>query len=155
MGQVIHDSGKRLERLIENFLIYAQIELLGADAQKVGALRQKQTQSPAKLIEEHAVGQARAAKRADDLVLDLADHPMPMSEDYLAKIVDELVQNAFKFSESGKRVSVSALRLRPMASCSRSRTRAAVSRPSISPRSALTCSSTARSRNNRGWVWGW
>src|SRR6202142_4365651 len=29
MGQVIHDSGKRLERLIENFLIYAQIELLG------------------------------------------------------------------------------------------------------------------------------
>src|SRR5260221_5686354 len=29
MGQVIRDSGKRLERLIENFLIYAQIELLG------------------------------------------------------------------------------------------------------------------------------
>src|SRR5512140_2531494 len=41
MGQVIHDSGKRLERLIENFLIYAQIELLGADAQKINALRQK------------------------------------------------------------------------------------------------------------------
>ena len=29
-----------------------------------------------------------------------------MSEDYLAKIVDELVQNAFKFSDPGKRVSV-------------------------------------------------
>src|SRR5947209_12768463 len=27
VGQVIHASGKRLERLIENFLIYAQIEL--------------------------------------------------------------------------------------------------------------------------------
>ena len=59
MGQVIHDSGKRLERLIENFLIYAQIELLGADAQKVSALRQKQTPSPAKLIEEHALRQAQ------------------------------------------------------------------------------------------------
>ena len=106
MGQVIHDSGKRLERLVENFLIYAQIELLGADAQKIGALRQKQTQSPARLIEEHARGQARAAIREDDLVLDLADHPVPMSEGYLAKIVDEVVQNAFKFSESGKRVSV-------------------------------------------------
>ena len=106
MGQVIHDSGKRLERLIENFLIYAQIELLGADAQKVNALRQKQTRSPAKLIEERAAGQARAANRADDLVLDLADQPVPMSEDYLAKIVDELVQNAFKFSDPGKRVSV-------------------------------------------------
>jgi signal transduction histidine kinase len=106
MGQVIHDSGKRLERLIENFLIYAQIELLGADMQKINALRQKQTPSPAKLIEEHALGQAQAANRADDLRLELADHPVPVSEDYLAKIVDELVQNAFKFSEAGKRVSV-------------------------------------------------
>src|ERR1043165_1233245 len=39
MGQVIHESGKRLQRLIENFLIYAQLELLGTDSQKVGALR--------------------------------------------------------------------------------------------------------------------
>jgi signal transduction histidine kinase len=106
MGQVIHDSGKRLERLIENFLIYAQIELLGADTQKINALRQMQTRSPAKLIQEHAVFQARAANRANDLVLDLADYPAPISEDYLAKIVDELVQNAFRFSDSGKRVSV-------------------------------------------------
>src|SRR5205085_2975413 len=28
MGQVIYDSGKRLERLIENFLIYGQLELI-------------------------------------------------------------------------------------------------------------------------------
>jgi len=106
MGQVIHDSGKRLERLIENFLIYAQIELLGADAQKINALRQKQTPAPARLIEEHALGQARAANRGEDLRLELADQPVPISEDYLAKIVDELVQNAFKFSEAGQRVSV-------------------------------------------------
>jgi signal transduction histidine kinase len=111
MGQDIHDSGKRLERLIENFLIYAQIELLGTDAQKIKALRQKQTPAPAKLIEAHALSQARAANRAEDLSLDLADHPLPMSEDYLARIVDELVQNAFKFSEPGKpvRVRLSAL----------------------------------------------
>ncbi len=107
MGQVIRDSGKRLERLIENFLIYAQIELLGADAQKASALRQKQTPSPARLIEEHALRQANAAERADDLALDLADQPVPMSEDYLGKVVDELVQNAFKFSDPGRRVRVS------------------------------------------------
>src|SRR5437588_901226 len=46
MGQVIHESGKRLERLIENFLIYAQIELLGSDPQKLSALRGKRTESP-------------------------------------------------------------------------------------------------------------
>ena len=107
MGQMIHDSGKRLERLIENFLIYAQIELLGADLQAVGALRQKQTQCPARIIEERALVQACAAKRAEDLALNLADEAVAMSEDYLAKIVDELVQNAFKFSAPGNRVRVS------------------------------------------------
>lgn len=106
MGEVIHGSGKRLERLIENFLIYAQIELLGKDAQKSSVLRQKQTQSPARLIEDHARGHAQAANRPDDLTLDLADQPLPISEDYLAKIVDEVIQNAFKFSSPGQRVSV-------------------------------------------------
>ena len=106
MGQVIHQSGKRLERLIENFLIYAQIELLGADPQKIGALRKKVTASAAPLIEKHARAQAQAVNRAADLTLDLTDSPVPISEEYLARIVDELVQNAFKFSQSGTRVSV-------------------------------------------------
>src|SRR5713226_4276462 len=88
MGQVIHESGRRLERLIENFLIYAQLELFAADPQKIAALRQKQTQCPAKLIEEHARAQAASANRTSDLVLELADRPAPISEDYLARIVD-------------------------------------------------------------------
>src|SRR5437016_516732 len=49
MGQIIYQSGKRLERLIENFLIYAQIELLSADPKKAQALIKKQTLSAAKL----------------------------------------------------------------------------------------------------------
>jgi two-component system sensor histidine kinase/response regulator len=106
MGQVIYNSGKRLERLIENFLIYAQLELLGSDPQKLSALRNKQTQFPAQLIEKHAREQARLANRPQDLVLDLASKPAPISEEYLAKIVDELVQNSFKFSEGGTKVRV-------------------------------------------------
>src|SRR5437879_4458290 len=106
MGQVIYDSGKRLERLIENFLIYAQLELLGSDPQKLSALRKEQTQFPAKLIEQHAQTQARLANRPQDLVLELTAKPVPMSEEYLAKIVDELVQNAFKFSPAGTPVRV-------------------------------------------------
>jgi two-component system, sensor histidine kinase and response regulator len=109
MGRVIYDSGKRLERLVENVLIYAQIELLAADPQKVSALRQKQTTSPRTLIEERA--RAQAGDRLDDLVLEITDLPMPISEDYLAKIVEELVQNAFKFSEAGRRVRLSQFAL--------------------------------------------
>jgi signal transduction histidine kinase len=107
MGQVIYDSGKRLERLIENFLIYAQIELLAADPHKVTALRRKLTLAASKLVEEHARTQAEAVHRGGDLRLELQDEPVAMSEDYLARIVDELVQNALKFSQPGTSISVS------------------------------------------------
>src|SRR5215472_14245658 len=84
MGQVIHDSGKRLERLIENFLIYAQLELLNSDPQYLQTLLRKNTQQPAPLIEKHAREQAQLANRAQDLSLDLASNSVPMSEEYLA-----------------------------------------------------------------------
>jgi two-component system, sensor histidine kinase and response regulator len=106
MGQVIYQSGRRLERLIENFLIYAQIELLSADPQKVHSLRGKPTDHPAVIIELHAQKQAADAGRVADLRTRLADISVPMSPDYLSKIVDELVQNAFKFSGPGQAVSV-------------------------------------------------
>jgi two-component system sensor histidine kinase/response regulator len=106
IGQVIHQSSKRLERLIENFLIYAQLELVAADPQNVNALRVGRTEHPSSLIEEHAIAQAAQADRPQDLSLELADVPVPVAEEYLAKIVDELVQNAFKFSEAGTPVQV-------------------------------------------------
>jgi signal transduction histidine kinase len=107
MGQVICQSGRRLERLIENFLIYAQVELWSVDPQKVRSLLGKSTERPAALLEEHSRKQAAEANRANDLQLKLAETPVPMSEEYLSKVVNELVQNAFKFSEAGKAVTVS------------------------------------------------
>jgi two-component system, sensor histidine kinase and response regulator len=106
MGRAIHESGKRLERLIESFLFYAQLEVAGADPQKVNALRQQQTPAPLRLIEEHARSQAQLANRVSDLILELEETPAPISQDYLARIVDELVQNAFKFSPNGTGVRV-------------------------------------------------
>jgi two-component system, sensor histidine kinase and response regulator len=107
MGQVIHDSGRRLERLVENFLIYAQLELLGSDSQRVSALRSKQTLFPARLIETHAGRQALQTNRTSDLELNLTSVPVAMSEEYLGKVVDELAQNAFKFSSAGSKVRMS------------------------------------------------
>jgi len=101
MGHVVHQSGKRLERLIENFLIYAQLELVAADPNNVNALRTGRTDHPASLIEKHATAQAAFANRAADLSFALTDMPLPMAEEYLSKVVDELAQNAFKFSEPG------------------------------------------------------
>jgi two-component system sensor histidine kinase/response regulator len=106
MGQEIFKSSQRLERLVENFLIYAQLELIAADPKNVNALRIGKTEQAAPLVKKIAVKQAAQANRPNDLSVEAADFSVPMSEEYFSKIVNELVQNAFKFSESGSPVRV-------------------------------------------------
>jgi signal transduction histidine kinase len=106
IGQEIQNSSLRLERLIENFLIFAQLELIAADPKNVNALRIGKTEHAASLVREHATAQATQAGRLRDLSLDLTDLSAPLANEYLAKITDELVQNAFKFSEAGTPVRV-------------------------------------------------
>jgi signal transduction histidine kinase len=106
MGQVISESGRRLMRLIENFLIYAQLELLGSDPAKTAALQKKETRFPLRVIEDKSRANAQHALRSGDLILEIQDRPVPMAEEYLSKIVDELVQNAFKFSKPNTPVRV-------------------------------------------------
>lgn len=107
MGESISESGYRLERLIENFLIYTQTELIGTDPGRLEALRGRPCEEAASVVEEHARKQADAFGRPDDLDLELQPLQLPVSRDQLAKIVDELVQNALKFSEPDTPVSVS------------------------------------------------
>ena len=112
MSQEICQSGQRLERLIENFLIYAQLEIVASDPQAASRLRAATTSRPADLIRPAVMEQAEKAGRLNDLVLDLADVSLPMAEDYFKKIAVELVQNAMKFSDAGLSVRV-ALKATP------------------------------------------
>ena len=106
IGQEIHKSSERLARLIENFLIYAQLELVAADPKNVNALRVGRIEHPKGLIKNRAAAQAAQANRLPDLSFELADIPLPVAEEYLSKITDELLQNAFKFSEADTPVRV-------------------------------------------------
>jgi signal transduction histidine kinase len=106
IGKAIYASGKRLYRLIENFLIYAQIEMLGADPQKIDALRQSHTPVAHDVLESCALQESQRLERSADLVLELQSGSAAILEEYLRKIVCELLDNAFKFSEPGTPVIV-------------------------------------------------
>jgi signal transduction histidine kinase len=106
IGQEIHKSSERLARLIENFLIYAQLELVAADPKNVNALRAGRTDHPEELLKNQATALATQAKRMPDLSFELTDIPIPITGEYFSKIVNELLQNAFKFSEAGSPVRV-------------------------------------------------
>ncbi|NGO39994.1 hybrid sensor histidine kinase/response regulator [Limisphaera ngatamarikiensis] len=106
MGQVILESGRRLVRLVENFLIYAQLELLGTDPARIQALREKRTPHARDVVEARAREVAAQAGRGSDLQLQLESVTVPMAEEYLARLVEELTGNAVKFSTGGTPVVV-------------------------------------------------
>jgi signal transduction histidine kinase len=103
-------SGERLQRLIENYLVYAQIEIMSSDPKQVQALRNHIIKNTDDLIREEATRIADESSRIADLQLDLCDVALQISAGDLRKIISELVQNAFKFSSAGTPVHVSAKR---------------------------------------------
>jgi len=105
-GQDIKVSGTRLHRLIINFLVYAQIELIASQPDRIAALRASDPVDVAATLENIARKKAVEAGRETDLILDLEGGRAAMPEQYVEKIAEELLDNAFKFSEPGKSVAL-------------------------------------------------
>ncbi len=107
MVNSINRAGKRLYHLVENFLLYAQIEILKVDDERKANLQENYTAIPQAIIEEQAILKAREVNREADLRLDVIDvEAVRVAQDSLKKIVGELVDNAFKFSKAGTPVDV-------------------------------------------------
>lgn len=102
----ILESGLRLHRLIQNFLIYAQIETLAGDPDRAAELRRHVVPDPRTLIEEITLAHAARHARQEDLRLHLGAVPVPLPVDALRKIVEELIDNALKFSPPGTPIEV-------------------------------------------------
>jgi signal transduction histidine kinase len=125
-GTTILQSAERLHRTVQNFLLFGQLEMQAGDPQLLAALRQKRTGNLRDLIGSRARLRAEAAARILDLqlseglsegsvngidllensALPLTDPILAMAEDLFTKLVDELLDNAFKFSEAGTIVRV-------------------------------------------------
>lgn len=105
----MHISALRLYRLIENFIIYSEIELTASNPDKVAELRQGERISVREAIENIAREGAGAAGRERDLIVELADAVVVMLASYFKKAVEELVDNAFKFSRQGTPVRITTV----------------------------------------------
>ena len=109
MGRNILESGQRLQRLIQNFLIYSQLELLRADDREIAAMRAKRVEDVNESVTLVAHTKAQAANRLADLRTDICHGSVCCAEDLLSKMVEEILGNAFKFSKPGTPVKVSAV----------------------------------------------
>jgi two-component system sensor histidine kinase/response regulator len=107
-ARMIHLSADRLHRLIENFLAYGQIELMAKDPKSILASASASATVTAPLISDTARAVAARWKREGDLRLEVRGCTVPVIADSLQKAAEELVDNAFKFSDPGTPVRVIA-----------------------------------------------
>ena len=103
----IHFSALRLHRLIENFIIYSEMELSSNDAKKMEEWRHERT-CVREIVTNVAREKADAAGRPGDLGLEAQDASVAMAGSYFKKAVEELLDNAFKFSKAGTPVAVTS-----------------------------------------------
>ncbi len=107
MLEEIHTSGTRLYKLTQNFLLYAELEIIAKDPKRVQALaRSRETSYTKTIITEVALQKAQQTKREADLHLDLKEAIVYIPELKFKKLIEELIDNAFKFSPTGTLVQV-------------------------------------------------
>jgi signal transduction histidine kinase len=105
-GKMLEESGTRLQRTIKNFIIYAQIEVMTSDPQRRNQIPQGVTEHLSELIHEISNSIAAKYKRQDDLQLTVQPAIAAIPEEYTTKILEEIIDNAFKFSKPGTPVKV-------------------------------------------------
>ncbi len=109
MARHINAAAHRLYHLTENYLTYAQTELITSDPKLLERYRSGFLLYPASAIRHHAHEKARALGREQDIIIDLLEVDcIGLSEEYLKKLVTELTDNACKFSAPGAQIRLTS-----------------------------------------------
>lgn len=111
MIETVFRAGQRLERLAENYLTYTQIELAHFKPETIEKTRKMSADNPiyaAPIVEYLALKYAESYDREADLVLEISGNELAIAfyDDDFKKVIAELLDNAFKFSERGTTVHV-------------------------------------------------
>ncbi len=109
MTAEIQKCGHRLLRLTQNYLYYAGLELNRLDPQRAREFRAGRTADTAGVIAQSARSMAAKYARSGNLVFELSGGAAMISAEYLSKIVEELTDNACKFSPLGSLVHISTV----------------------------------------------
>jgi two-component system sensor histidine kinase/response regulator len=102
----IHDSGKRLLRMFENYLYYANLEVIAGNPSEIAELLGFKTSLTEPIIRDIISSLDRNGERTSDIELILDDAEIRISEHHFAKIVEEVFDNCLKFSEKGDKILV-------------------------------------------------
>lgn len=102
----IEHSGQRLQRLVENYSLLNQLQLLDYDHTTRDIFWSEEGSAINVIAMTAAQNRAAASGRGADLKVDIEPCLVPIYVEYLSKMIGEILDNAFKFSVSGTPVAV-------------------------------------------------
>jgi len=108
MAKIILKSATRLGHLVENFLTYAQLQILSATPKKTTFIGKEASVILKSHIEESARKKAKEYERPNDLRLSIDVSEVAISTEGMKRIFEELIDNAFKFSKPGSAIEVTS-----------------------------------------------
>lgn len=97
----VHQNAMRLQRLIENYIFYSNLRLKEQLPDNTKFWRQKDVIQTKTFIRGYVEFKADKAGRKTDVHLDLAEATVEFSQYTLLKILEEVLENALKFSPAG------------------------------------------------------
>jgi two-component system sensor kinase len=106
----IKSSGERLHRLVQNFLLMADLDLLAASPDRLAVWQSRLTESIdlAATLSNLLAGLGPKHPRINDVILLVTPLQVNIAEPDFCKIVGELLDNAFKFSLPGTPIHLTA-----------------------------------------------
>ncbi|PZU95697.1 MAG: hybrid sensor histidine kinase/response regulator [Pseudanabaena sp.] len=102
--RVVKGSGDRLNRLVRNFILFSELEVIAASSHAWQDYPKNNDIEAIVGLTAHSC--ATKANRIQDLEVDVENVTLKISSQHLTKVIEELVENAFKFSDVGTFVRV-------------------------------------------------
>ena len=103
-------NGRRLQRLVENALLYAELKMLRYTSNTEDQQRREARFSfdCSEILAELGMQAAKERGREQDLEMELEKGRIRVTPKHFSKIIAELLENAFKFSEPGTLVRLTS-----------------------------------------------
>jgi len=105
-SEAIRLAGVRLNRLIRNFIFYEKLQLMSTDSQSI-ALLKGVTEITPDLVINTSYKVADRFNRKDDMDISADKSVISVPVTYILILIEELLDNAFKFSNKGTKVTLS------------------------------------------------
>lgn len=108
IGAAIYKSGQQLRRLLENVILLGELQSWMNDRNAVATMRRDSISSLLEVIRSAAEREAEIQKRTDSISIEVDDSLVQISSMHLTKIMEEVINNALKFSDPGSKIYISS-----------------------------------------------